>query len=62
MKGPLYLAQERVSLWAITLEVDDCIIVIAAETIKKAINQAKKLTRSPLDYEPEAIFITKRPA
>jgi hypothetical protein len=62
VKGPLYLAQERVSLWAITLEVDDCIIVIAAETIKKAINQAKKLTRSPLDYEPEAIFITKRPA
>ena len=62
MKGPLYPAQERVSLWAITLEVDDCVIVVAAETAKKAINQARKLTRSPLDHEPEAIFITKRPA
>ena len=62
MKGPLYPAQKQVSLWAITLEVDDCVIVIAAETAKKVINQARKLTRSPLDHEPEAIFITKRPS
>ena len=62
MKGPLYPAHERIPLWAVTLEVDDCLIVVAAETVKKVLNQARKLTRSPLEHEPEAIFITKQPS
>jgi hypothetical protein len=61
VKGPLYPAQERISLWAITLEVNNCIIVVAAETPKKVLYQARKLTHGALDYEPEAIFITKKP-
>ena len=61
MKGPLYPAHERVSLWAVTLEVDDCIIVVAAETVKKVLNLARKLTRNPLEHEPEPVFISKRP-
>lgn len=62
MKGPLYPAHEQVSLWAVTLEVDDCVIVVAAESCQKALNQARKLTRNPLGHEPEAVFISKRPA